>query len=320
MSIRRILFSTACLFIITTVGAQDTTNLMNQLEKESAAKTTYTSGTFKSTRLINGHTTEITPPHTMDLRISHRFGLLNSGLYNFFGLDEAHMRLGFDFGITKNLMVGIGHNTHIGTYDGYFKVRILKQSKGQVNMPVTVSFLAGIAINSQKKENLEASMFTQDHAYTVNNFSDRVSDVFQLLIARKFTEGLALQLMPTLIHHDNIYLNDVQEISVYKNINAFAIGAGGRQRLSRRVHVTAEYYYQLPSTKTEGTRNSLSFGVDIGTGGHVFQLHVTNSRHMLEQSFITETTGRWDKGDILFGFNILRVFHLKKEHTKSWKG
>jgi hypothetical protein len=320
MRITRILISIVLLLIITTAKAQDTTNLMNQLEKETAPTTVYSTGTFKSTRLINGHTVETTPPHTMDLRISHRFGLLNSGFYNFFGLDEAHMRLGFDFGITKNLMVGVGHNTHIGTYDGFFKLKLLRQSKGEKNMPATVSFLAGIAINSQKKENLEASMFTQDHAYTINNFSDRVSEVLQLLIARKFTEGLALQLMPTLIHHDNIHLNDLQEVSVYNHINAFAIGAGGRQRISRRVHVTAEYYYQLPSTKTEGTRNSLSFGVDIETGGHVFQLHVTNSRHMLEQSFITETSGRWDKGDILFGFNILRVFHLKKEHNKPWKG
>lgn len=318
MNISKLLLITTCCLIIIKAGAQDTTSLMNQLEKESlAGKTTYTTSTFKSTRLINGNTIETTPPKTMDFRISHRFGLLNSGFYNFFGLDQAHMRLGFDFGITKNLMVGLGHNTHIGTYDGFFKVKLLRQSKGQTNMPVSVTFLAGIAVNSQKKENLEAIMLTQDMAYKINNFSDRLSNVFQLFIARKFTEGLALQLMPTLIHQDNVHLNDVDEISVYKKINAFAIGAGGRQRVSKRMHVTAEYYYQLPSTKTEGTRNSLSFGIDIETGGHVFQLHVTNSRHMLEESFITETSGRWDKGDILFGFNILRVFHLKKE-PKTW--
>jgi hypothetical protein len=299
------------------LSAQDSTNLMNQLEKESAAKTEYAVSTFKSTRLINGHTVETTPPGVMDFRISHRFGLLNSGFYNFFGLDEAHMRLGFDFGITKNLMVGIGHNTHIGTYDGFVKIRILRQSKGKVNMPVSVTFLTGIAINSQKKSVLEDLMYTQTQSYKIEHFSDRVSNVFQLLIARKFSEGFALQVMPTLIHHDNVHLNDVQEISFYNKVNAFAIGFGGRQRLSKRVHVTAEYYYQLPSTKTDGTTNSLSFGVDIETGGHVFQLHVTNSRHMLEQSFITESSGHWDKGDILFGFNILRVFHLKK-NKKGW--
>jgi hypothetical protein len=309
---------TALLFITISKGAlaQDSTNLMSQLEKEnSAGKTTYTASTFKSTRLINGHTVETTPPGTMDLRISHRFGLLNSGFHNFFGLDEAHMRLGFDFGITKYLMVGIGHNTHIGTYDGFLKARLLRQSKGKINMPLSVTLLAGVAINAQKKEDLEAIMFAPPVAYKVNNFSDRVSNVFQLLIARKFSEGLALQIMPTLIHHDNIHLNDLQEILVYKKINAFAIGFGGRQRISKRVQVTAEYYYQLPSTHTDGTTNSLSFGVDIETGGHVFQLHITNSRHMLEESFITESTGKWDKGDILFGFNILRVFHLKK-HKK----
>ena len=304
------------LFIsFSTLQAQDSTELIKQLEKQATPAKTYVTSTFKSTRLINGHTTETTPPGTMDLRISHRFGLLNSGFYNFFGLDEAHMRLGFDFGITKSLMVGIGHNTHIGTYDGFFKLKLLRQSKGVSAMPVSVTLLSGIAMNARKKIDLEAIMYAPPVVYKVQSFSDRVSFVYQLLIARKFSESFALQLMPTLIHHDNIHLNDVQALSVYKEINALAIGAGGRYRISKRTHLTAEYYYQLPSTQTPGTTNSLSFGVDIETGGHVFQLHVTNSRHMLEQSFITESTGQWDKGDILFGFNILRVFHI--HHKKA---
>jgi len=299
--------------------AQDSTNLLSELERESNPKTVYTTSTFKSTRLINGHTTETTQPGTMDLRISHRFGLLNSGFFNFFGLDEAHMRLGFDFGVTQNLMIGIGHNTHIGTYDAFAKIKVLKQSTGKINMPFSVTFLAGAVVNARKKIDLEGIMFTPSKAYLVSSFSDRVSYVFQLFVARKFSDHFALQIMPTLIHHDNIFINDVDEVSVYKKINAFAVGVGGRQRLSRRMHLTAEYYYQLPSTKTDGASNSLSFGIDIETGGHVFQLHITNSKHMLEQSFITHSTGKWDKGDILFGFNILRVFHSKKGNKKSVK-
>ena len=284
--------------ILNTVHAQDSTAvLMATLEKQNKPKTEYATYTFTTTRLINGHTVENTPPGVMDFRISHRFGETSGGAYTFFGLDEAVMRLGFDFGITKYLMIGIGHDTHIKTYDAFFKLRLLRQSKGRTNFPVTVSFVPTIAINTFSETDLGKKV----------EFSDRLSNVFQLLIARKFNEKLSLQLMPTLVHHDNV------SYPAYINVNTAAIGICGREKISRRVSINAEYYYQLPDMQAPGSTNSLSFSVDIVTGGHVFQLLITNAEWITEKAFISETTGRWDKGNIRLGFNVLRVFHLKHD-------
>ena len=297
MKLTKLLLMSVVFFGYGRIVAQDTTNLMNQLEKESVEnKTVYTVATFKTTRIVDGHSIENLPKNVLDLRISHRFGPLSSGAYNFFGLDNATMRLGFDYGITNNFMIGIGHSTYQKTYDGFFKLRILRQSTGAVNMPVTVSFVPTIAINTLKQF---------DSGKT--NFSDRVSFAYQLLIGRKFSEKFALQIMPTFIRADQISFN-------HRKQNIFAIGIGGRHRLSRRISLNAEYYYQLPDTKALDATNVLSFGIDIGTGGHVFQLHFTNSTGLTEKSFISETTGRWDKSDVLFGFNISRVFQLKKKN------
>ena len=287
--------------------AQDTatTNLMNQLEKETGSKTAYTTSTFKYTRVINGHSVENLPAHVLDVRISHRFSPLNQGVYQFFGLDygQFNVRLGFDYGITNNFMIGIGHNAWQKTYDGFFKVKLLKQSTGAVTMPVTLSFVPTIAVSTLKPGDFP---IRHDSGVAIN----RVSYVMQLLIARKFSEGFSLQLMPTFIHADTISFYHTKS-------NVFAIGIAGAQRLSKRISVNAEYYYQLPDGKAPDAHDVLSLGIDIGTGGHVFQLHFTNSIGLTEKTFITETAGQWSKGDVRFGFNISRVFQLGKKHTEK---
>ncbi len=280
--------------------AQDTSNLMNELEKEALQnQVIYTTATFKSTRIINGHSVETLPAHVLDLRISHRFGPLSSGAYNFFGLDNATMRLSFDYGITNNVMVGIGHSTYQKTYDAFFKAKVLRQSSGKISIPVTATFVAGVALNSLRPNDFFSK---PDSGEDVK----RVSYVLQILMARKFSEKFSLQVMPTFIHADNISF-------LHNKNNIVAIGIGGRYRLSKRMSLNAEYYYQFPDNKAPEAHNILSFGIDIGTGGHVFQLHFSNSIGLTEKSFITETTGRWDHSDVLFGFNISRVFQLKKK-------
>lgn len=281
--------------------AQDSANLMMQLQKEVVRnETVYTTATFRSTRIINGHSVETLPAHVLDLRISHRFGLVSDGIYNFFGLDNATMRLGFDYGITNNVMVGVGHSTYQKTYDAFVKTRLLRQSTGKKNMPLSVTFVTSAAINSLRPAEFLAK---PDSGVEI----ERSSYVLQLLITRKFSEKLSLQLMPTFIHADNVSFTHLHH-------NIVAFGIGGRHRISKRMSVNAEYYYQLPELKADGAHNVLSVGIDIGTGGHVFQLHFTNSIGLVERSFITETTGRWDHSDVLFGFNISRVFQLKKKH------
>ena len=281
-------------------GAQDTTDLMSLLEKEMAPPkdlTIYTTATFKTTRLVNGHSVENVAKGVMDVKISHRFGHINEGGYELFGLDKATMRMGIDYGITRYLMVGIGRSTYQKTYDGYFKLKILRQSKGKKKMPITLSYVPTIALRTLKYADP-----------TINNYySSRLFYTHQLIIGRKFSEGTSIQLMPTFVHQNLVTgVNDPNDM--------FAIGIGGRQKLTKRISFNIEYYYQLPDYKLPGTTNSLSVGFDIETGGHVFQLHFTNSQGMNERTFISDTKGRWEKGDILFGFNISRVFTIGKNN------
>ncbi|MEO6669471.1 MAG: DUF5777 family beta-barrel protein [Ferruginibacter sp.] len=290
-----------CFFITVSLHAkaQDTTmnDLMAQLENEDKTSTTnYTTATFKTTRLVNGHTIENVGKGVLDVKISHRFGKVNTGGYELFGLDNATMRMGFDYGVTKYLMVGIGRSTFQKTYDAFLKIKFLRQSTGKRKMPISLSYVPTIALKTLKDEDPDRK----------NYFSSRLFYTHQLLIARKFSEGTSLQLMPTWSHKNLVKLASEPN-------NLIAIGIGGRQKITKRISLNAEYYYQLPNYKLSGTTNSLSAGVDIETGGHVFQLHFTNSQGMSERTFISETSGQWSKGDIYFGFNISRVFTIGKK-------
>ncbi|MBS4065196.1 MAG: hypothetical protein KGZ74_11590 [Chitinophagaceae bacterium] len=269
--------------------------LEEEQKKEQKNKVQFTEATFKTTRIIHGHSIENTAPGILDLKISHRFGQINGGLYEFFGLDNASMRWGFDYGLSPKLTIGFGRSTYQKQYDLFFKYKILRQSTGKVNMPVSLSLMSTAMVQTLKWTNPTAP----------NKFSSRLYYAYQLLLARKFSENTSLQLMPVMVHYNLVpKATDPNDI--------IALGIGGRQKISKRVSINFEYYYQLPEYKFDATTNSLSIGFDIETGGHVFQLHFTNSPGMTERIFVSETYGRWDKGDILFGFNVSRVFSFKK--------
>jgi len=266
-----------------------------QDKKDSKDKTDIVTATFKTTRLINGQSIENVGRGILDVKISHRFGTLNSGAYNLFGLDNATMRMGVDYGITDRLMVGAGRSTYQKQFDAFLKYRIIRQSTGKRYMPFSVSYAASIALRTIDDPNATA---------VKSWYTDRLSYTHQLIIASKLNDFTSLQVMPTLIHYNSVPLA--------KNPNdLISVGVGFRERLSKRVNLTGEYYNQV--TQLEGYFNSLSLGLDIETGGHVFQFHVSNSTGMTDKTFITETTGQWDKGDIHFGFNIARVFTVKKK-------
>lgn len=273
--------------------AQDIDDL---LEEATGSSTEYAYATFKATRIVSGHSIEQMPEGQLDFRISHRFGRLNSGSYELWGLDQANIHFGLDYGIKDWLMVGIGRGTYEKTYDGLLKFSLLRQSKGDRTMPVSVSYLTTAAINTLKWQK-EGEL----------PFWDRMSYVHQLLVARKFNERFSLEINPTFVHR-NLVATELDPNDI------LAVGVGGRFKLSNRVSVNAEYYYVIPPLndfRSTETFNPLSIGFDIETGGHVFQLHFTNSIAMIEKGFIGETTGDWTNGDIHFGFNISRVFTLK---------
>lgn len=257
--------------------------------------TDYSTATFKTTRVINMHSVENVARGVMDFRISHRFGFLNTGAYEFFGLDGATLRLGFEYGVSDRLMLGVGRSSNNKAFDGLIKFKLLRQSTGKKKMPISVSLFSSVVLNTLRWAEPERENF----------FSSRLFYTHQILIARKFSDGLSLQFTPTLVHRNLV------ETAAEKN-DVIAFGFGGRQKLTKRTSINAEYFYVLPNQLAERYTNSLSLGFDIETGGHVFQLHFTNSTGMVEPTFVTETVGEWLNGDVHFGFNVSRVFTIKE--------
>jgi hypothetical protein len=262
----------------------------------------YAYATFKTTRIINSQSIENPANGVLLFLIQHRFGRLNTGLYELFGLDQATIRLGLEYGITDRLAVGFGRSSFQKTYDGFLKYKIFRQSSGASKMPISLIYYAGMDFNSLKWSDMGV-----DENRT-NYFSSRMAYTHQLLIARKFSNNFSLQLMPTLVHKNLVPTKNDQN-------NIFSMGVGGRIKFTNRTSLNAEYYYVLPNQVTWEYDNSLSIGFDIETGGHVFQLVFSNSVAMFERGFINETQGEWANGDVYFGFNISRVFTIKKPKT-----
>lgn len=261
------------------------------LDAETEDITDYTAATFKATRILNGHSIERMQTGNLDFRISHRFGALNSGAYELFGLDQSITHLSLEYGLTDWLMLGTGRGSYQKAFNVFLKFSLLRQSKGKVSMPLSLSLFTSIEINTLENDKLS------------DNFNSRLTYAHQLLIARKFTDKFSLQISPTYIHRNTVPDNDFDN-------DLFAIGMGGRFKISNWVSVNAEYYYVFNPDEYEdlNRNNVLSLGFDIETGGHVFQLVFSNSQFMTEKAFIGETSGDWSEGDIHFGFNISRVF------------
>ncbi|MEI8075015.1 MAG: DUF5777 family beta-barrel protein [Bacteroidota bacterium] len=282
------------LFFTTTKSIAQQPDLFKETTDSSAKKQVdIVRSTFKTTRLINGHSIENVGRGILDFRISHRFGALNQGGKNFFGLDNAFTRLDLDYGITDKLMVGISRGTYEKEFTGFLKYKILRQSTGSSSNPISVSYVATAFLRTREVFDPNASDFTKQQFFYAQQF----------LIARKFSDYFSLQLMPTMVYYQSTPSKSDKNYQ-------FSMGLGMRQRISKRVNITGEYYYQL--NPFEGASNSLALGFDIETGGHVFQLHLTNTYGTTERTFIHETTGKWGDGDIHFGFNISRVFVIKK--------
>lgn len=275
--------------------AQDE-DLLSLVGGDEEPKKEFVEYAFKSSRVIMSHSLEVIRPGVLDMRILHRFGNVNKGAYEFFGLDNATMRLGFDYGISKNLMIGIGRSTNKKELDGFVKYRLIHQAKGRGAMPFSFLLVGGSSMTMLKFADTTRK----------NYFSSRLGYYGQGIIGRKFSEVFTLQLMPTVVHRNLVAtLEDPTDL--------FAAGIGTRLKLSKRLSLNVDYYYRLNPNPNDGTQNPLSIGLDIETGGHVFQLHFTNAVGMNEKVFLVETTNQWEKGDIQFGFNISRSFQVRKK-------
>ncbi len=273
------------------VMAQD--DLMDLLDEDEVNEVKYVIAAFKGTHLINGHSTKTKNKGELDFLIYHRFGPINSGIQEFFGLDQANMRMGFEYGITDALDLGIGRSSYEKTYDGYIKWKFFQQKSGAENFPVTMVWLSSIALPTN---NISEPLSTVD----------RMGFTHELLISRKFGRKFTFQIMLGMVH-----LNVVPETS--DNNDIFYIGGAFRYKLSRSIALTGEYYYRFNPIESFQNYDVIGIGVDIETGGHVFQLHFTNTQSTFEKGFITSTTDDFWNGDIRFGFNISRTFQLGKK-------
>ncbi|MCG8327626.1 MAG: DUF5777 family beta-barrel protein [Chitinophagales bacterium] len=255
----------------------------------------YVYETFRGTRIVNGHSIETLHAGEMEMIISHRFGRLNGGGYELFGLDQSTIRLGLDYGVLNWINIGIGRSSLGKEFDGFVKLQLLRQSvQGQNGSPVSITAFSSAAYKTLKSSDPERPLAWQN----------RLAFTHQVYIARKFSDRFALQLMPTIVHYNLI------ELASQEN-DLLALGVAGKYQISKNLALTSEYYYALPSTLPDGRKNVFSLGFDINTGSHVFQLHLTNTDGMIEKQFIGETTGDWLNGDIHFGFNMVRTFKLK---------
>jgi hypothetical protein len=292
----------ALLFLLPISGVFGQDDLLQQLQTENK-KPEYVIATFKSTRLINQHTSQLVGKGTLEFKIQHRFGKLTD-LSTFFGLDQARIRIGLTYGATDWLDVGIGRSTQGQVVDGSLKFRIARQRQGKTWPWVSVTWMSNMGISAQKWDG------TPERP---DIFSNRLSFVNQLIIARKFGERFSLQLLPTHIHYNLVptkYLYGSGPAERSRN-SIFVLGIGGRLKLSKRVALTAEYNW-IPPGQVRGYYDSFALGCDIETGGHVFQLFFANSRDMIEQQFMARNSSKIWKSDIYFGFNISRVFSLLK--------
>lgn len=293
---KKVFAAAFALFIMTSCLYAQDNSLLKDVGTDRPKKE-FVTNAFKSSRVINGHSMELIGKGVLDVRILHRFGTINNGASEFFGLDQASMRLGFDYGLGKNLTIGMGRTTFKKELDGFIKWRPVRQARS--GSPFSWVLVAGISTYTFKNPDPQKEF----------KLSSRMGYYYQSIVGRKFSERFSFQLSPTLVHRNEVEPGDENDI--------YALGIGGRFKLSKRTAFVVDYFPVLNRPASSNTTNSLSIGFDIETGGHVFQLHFSNSAGMNERSFITDTHDSWGKGEIRFGFNLSRVFTVRK-NKKEW--
>jgi len=255
---------------------------------------------FKSLKIVNIESTKLAAKGDFYFIVAHRFDYLKNGFDDFFGLDNANTQLKFLYGVNEWLTVHVSRSGFQETYDLALKYRLMTQQKD--GFPLTLVGFSSVAVNSEMKEKDYPNM----------DFGNRLSYVTQLLASHKFDDNLTLQLAPTYFHENTIRdVFDANGNPILPNPqdnSQFAIGMGGRYKITKRWSVNMDYAAHLNRASESMYKNPLSIGVDLETGGHVFQMHFTNSRAMHETGYLGQTSGDWGKSEICFGFNLVRVF------------
>lgn len=295
MTLKSLLLATCFSFSFLFSQAQD---MLSSLDSPSEGEKDFAIATFKATRLVDQHTIETVGPRTLDFRISHRFGAVNSAAYNIWGLDgTASIRLGLEYSPDGRFMFGIGRTSTDKMVDGFLKYKLIRQAKN--GSPITMTLFAGAYYTTMKDGNKIANGFDK-YEYT----SSRLSYCYEIMIARKFSPSFSLQIAPWMVHY-----NLAEHITDQND--AFGIAGLFRLKITKRAAITAEYAYRINNYSLNTKYyDSMSIGYEVETGGHVFQVHFTNSIGIVENQFFTHTDTKWDDMGIRLGFNISRVFTL----------
>lgn len=261
-------------------------DLLKDIDTLQTNNTEISPPAFKALQIVTGQSTKLSAKNEWYIVVAHRFGDVSKGFKDFFGLDDASTKLGVIYGITDNISVSLSRETNLKTFEGGVKYKLLKQSE---SFPVDVVGYNVLALNTDlSKDN-----------YPGLQFGDRLSYLTQALISRRFSDKFSLQLTPSYVHK-NLYEPLIEDK------NQFLTGLGGRYKISKRISINAEYFVNYDSHSFY--KNPLSLGMDIETGGHVFQLLFTNSQLNSDIGYLTNAAGKWEKGQIFFGFNLYRVF------------
>ncbi len=279
------------LSLISFVGQAQEDDLLKELDNLNQNETRFELPAFKALQIGNLQSTKVVDNADLYMVVAHRFGTVKNGIDDFFGLDQANTKIQLLYGLLPNLQVGISRDSYEKTYSGTAKYKVFRQSD---IVPVNVSLYGSVDVNSQLKTSVYPGLKT----------SDRFSYTAQILASRSFSQKLSLQLAPIYVRHNLQDLN----YTITPTYNQILLGFGGRYKLLKRLSFNLDYAYNFSKNSNSLYNNPLTMGLDIETGGHVFQLLFTNSRASNDSSFLTETTGDWSKGEISFGFNIVRVF------------
>ncbi|MEO6904191.1 MAG: DUF5777 family beta-barrel protein [Bacteroidia bacterium] len=281
-----------------------------------------TIATFKGSKIINAQTTETVKKGTMDFNVAHSFGNVgvqsNGGAHTLYGLDNiVDVRIGFDFGITNDLTIGVGRSKQKELIDGLVKYRILNQTTNN-HIPFSVALYADMAYNPQQASIIYSGV---DLTSITKKSIHRFSYVSQLIIARKFNWRFSMELLPTYQFRNFVVGNINPENGSIETNSLFSLGTGLRLKLTNRFAIIADYYYIFSKYRDNNTATPffppLGLGFEIDTGGHIFHLAFTNCSGIIENNYIPNTTDNWLKGGYKFGFNISRVFNLGgKKHKK----
>ena len=276
------------MLLVYQISSTQEDDLLSEIDTDSIGDQ-YATAAFKDLKIVNFESTKLVAKKELTFIVSHRFGSIENGFDSFFGLDDAVTRLNFVYGITDGINIGVSRSSFQKIYEASAKYRLVRQKEN--GFPFTIATYNSILINTAlEKENLPNL-----------EFRDRLGYTAQLLISKKVSSKLSLEVAPTFFH-DNFVAYDEQHNSQY------AIGFGGRQKLGKRWSINLDYGWHLNRADGSPFKNPLSIGFDLETGGHVFQMHFSNAQAMNTNGFLGQATGDWSDGNIYFGFNLSRVF------------